>query len=353
MSKPIKNQFIFWLLILFSFSVIPFFQESNSASFTSLLIQNIKHLPAMLLAAYTFNYSLIPKLYKNKKYTLFSICTVTLFYLAAAFDRTINVHVYEPMFREPPFNQESLSTIITDYSFLMTSYLPPLLIATFAMTFDKVVRDKRKSERRNTELKRDKNLAELNALKSQLHPHFLFNTLNNLYALTLQKSDKAPETVATLSQMLDYILYQCKDKVVPLEKELKLIEDYIALERLRYGDEILIQTHFEIENSAIKIAPLLLLSIVENAFKHGASTSLDLPEIHISLQEKNQEIVFNVRNTMSAQPSTDYTGYYNGIGMNNLQKQLQLLYPDFSHKVTKENNWFSVHLRINTAKIHD
>lgn len=220
------------------------------------------------------------------------------------------------------------------------------------MTFDKVVRDKRKSEQRNTELERDKNLAELNALKSQLHPHFLFNTLNNLYALTLQKSDKAPETVATLSQMLDYILYQCKDRVVPLVDEIKLIEDYIAMERLRYGDEIKIETRFKVENTTTQIAPLLLLSIVENAFKHGASASLEKSEIHISLREKDKEIFYIVRNTKSLEKSIDKTGYSKGIGMKNLKMQLDLLYPDYTHEATEENNWFSVNLRINTARTH-
>ena len=242
MNKTISDQLIFWIVLLLSFSVIPYFQYGNTSSFRALALQNLKHLPAMIFAAYTFNFVLISKLYKKKNYFLFTVSSVLLFYLAAVLDRAINVHVYEPFFREPPFRQESLITIATDLPFLITSYLPPLLIATFTMTFNKMLRDKRKSEQRNIELERDKNLTELNALKSQLHPQFLFNTLNNLYALTLQKSDKAPETVATLSDMLDYILYQCNDRIVSIHKEQKLITDYIALERLRYGDAIGIET---------------------------------------------------------------------------------------------------------------
>lgn len=353
MGEKIRDHFIFWVLILLSFSIIPFFQNVNSASLGSLILQNLKRLPAMLLAAYTFNYWLTPRFYTKNLYVLFAFFALALFYLTSVLDRTINVHVYEPLFREPPFEQESLLKIATDLPFLITSYLPPLLIATFAMTFNKVVRDKRESEKRNTELERDKNLAELNALKSQLHPHFLFNTLNNLYALTLQKSDKAPETVATLSQMLDYILYQCTDRVMPLVDEIKLIENYITLERLRYGDEIKIETHLKVVNITTKIAPLLLLSIVENAFKHGASTNLEKPEVYISLNEKGQDIFFMVRNTKSPQKSTDKTGYSKGIGMKNLQMQLDLLYPDYSYEVTEENNWFSVNLRINTARTYD
>lgn len=353
MNKKLKDAIIFWAILLLSFSVIPFFQDGNTSSFGSLVLQNLKRLPAMMFAAYTFNSILVPKLYDKKNHFLFTISSVLLFYLSAVLDRTINVHVYEPLFREPPFQRESLIKIATDLPFLITSYLPPLLIATFSMTFDKVLRDKRQTQQRNTELERDKNLAELNALKSQLHPHFLFNTLNNLYALTLQKSDKAPEAVATLSDMLDYILYKCNDREVPLEKEIKLIEDYIALERLRYGDDINIESNFEVQNIETKLAPLLLLSVVENAFKHGASGRLDRPEIQISLKETNQEIFFMVRNTRSSHKLEDKTGYSKGIGMKNLKKQLDLLYPDYGYEAKEETNWFSVDLRINTAKIHD
>ena len=353
MEKKLKDHLIFWAVILLSFSVIPFFQEGNIASLGSLVLQNFKRLPAMLLAAYLFNDWMLPTLYQKKRYLLFALCSLTLFYLSAALDRTINVHIYEPLFREPPFVQESLLKILSEYPYLITSYLPPILIATFSMTFDNLLREKRKSERRNAELERDKNAAQLSALKSQLHPHFLFNTLNNLYALTLQKSDKAPETVATLSEMLDYILYQCNDRLVPLVNEVKLIQNYIALERLRYGDQISIQTNFELENSDSKIAPLLLLSIVENAFKHGVSASLHKAEIQIELRQNEEEIQFEVKNTYSPHKPEDNTGYSKGIGVKNLRLQLDLLYPEYSYETTQKDEWFCVALRINTSKVYD
>ncbi len=277
--------------------------------------------------------------------------------MASALDRVFTVYIYEPIFRKPPFEQESLGQIFSDWEFLLNGYLIPLLMATFAMTIDRMITQKNQHEKALLQLERDKNKAELGALKAQIHPHFLFNTLNNLYALTLQKSDKAPETVATLSSMLDYMLYQCNDKLVSLEKEVTLLENYMALERLRYGDDIEIaftKCHPEpVEgplNSKTQIGPLILLSIVENAFKHGASGSTGIPEIHIDLKLEGSQLYFTVKNTKNTEPQSDETSYTKGIGVSNVKKQLALLYPEYSYEVTDENGWYCVALQINTER---
>ena len=306
----------------------------------------------MLMAAYTFNELLIPRYYGMKKYVVFTVLMIALFYLTAALDRVINVYVYEPLFREGSFNQESLNQIFRNYPYLISGYLPPIFIATFAMNIEKVIRKKQQAESRNASLERDKNRAELNALKSQLHPHFLFNTLNNLYALTVQKSDKAPETVGKLSQILDYILYQCNNNLVPLEKEVELLENYLSLERLRYGDDITI-TFVKAYSEQTLIAPLLLLSIIENAFKHGASASLGQPEIHIDLRQEGEQLYFTVRNTKNETKQKGDTNYIKGIGVANVKQQLEIVYPDFDYEVTDTNGWYVVALRLNMTKSYD
>lgn len=352
MNRALRHHIIFWSLLLISITLIQFFKDGNSQPLLEILVQNTKRLPAMFIAAYTFNEVLLPKFYSTRKYILFGVTMLMLFYFASALDRFINVHVYEPMFREGNFEQESVLQILSDPHFLFMSYVPPLIIATMAMTFERVLQEKRQVERKNLQLERDKNLAELHALKSQLHPHFLFNTLNNIYALAVQKSDKTPETVARLSSMLDYILYQCHGKLVLLEKEVGLLENYIALERLRYGEEITI-TFTKAYSENLQIMPLILLSIVENAFKHGASGSLEMPEIHITLSQEAETIFFLVRNTKNRTKQLDETGYSKGIGVHNITQQLELLYWDFSYEVTDEGDWYQVLLRINTQQIND
>lgn len=358
-KKQILNHSIFWGILLFSFAFIQFFQDGNTQPLYAIFIQNLKHLPGYFLTAYVFNYVLLQYYYKTRKYILFALFSVTLFYIASALDRVFTVYVYEALFREPPFEKESLLQIFSDWEFLIGGYLLPLVMATFAMTIDRIITQKNRNEKALLQLERDKNKAELGALKAQIHPHFLFNTLNNLYALTLQKSDKAPETVATLSSMLDYMLYQCNDRLVSLEKEVTLLENYIALERLRYGDDIEIvflptgQVGAKAITKDILIGPLILLSIVENAFKHGASGSIDIPKIHIDLKQEGTQLYFKVKNTKNEIQQSDETSYTKGIGVSNVKKQLSLLYDDYSYEVEDENGWYCVALRINTSIEND
>ena len=147
--------------------------------------------------------------------------------------------------------------------------IPGILILAF---------DHHRSKIHLAELGRQKNEAELKALKNQLNPHFLFNTLNNLYSLTIQKSERAPEVIEYLSEMLDYMLYRTNDKFTYLDKELVVLKNYIALEKIRYGDRIQINWLNKVTES-VKIAPLILLTILENAFKHGVKNSAEKAEI--------------------------------------------------------------------------
>lgn len=347
-KKQLQGEVAFWSILLFSYALIQFFKDGNSQPFYSVLLENIKRIPAMVITAYIFNDVLLPFFYKTKKYIIFIVLTLILFYITSALDRIINIYVYEAIFRDPPFVKETIIEIFADVYFLFIGYFTPLLTATLMMTFSRMISYKNRIEKQNIELERDKKIIELNALKAQIHPHFLFNTLNNLYALTIQKSDKAPETVATLSAILDYMLYQCNDKLVSLDKEVELLDNYINLERLRYGDEV--EIIFEkTYTKPLQIAPLILLSILENAFKHGASNTIGIPKVHISLSQDNDILCFIVKNTKNIEKQKDDTSYTKGIGVINIKQQLELLYSDFSYQVTNENDWYCVTLIINTG----
>ena len=348
-SKTFRYRLRFWGILILGFTLIQFLKEGNAQSLYTIFFQNARRLPAMMLVAHTFNDVLLPQFYTKRRYLPFILLSIILFYVGGVLDRVINVYVYEPMFRERPFPQESLLEIFTDWPFLVSAYLPALLTATLIMSLNKLIAQKNSIQRRNVQLERDKNIAELNLLKAQLHPHFLFNTLNNLYALTIKKSDKAPEVVATLSEMLDYILYQCNDTWVSLDKEINLLDNYITLEKLRYGDEIDI-SFSKTQSKPVQIAPLLLLSIVENAFKHGASGSLDRLQIEIDLVQEGDTLNFSVKNTKNTHAQKDATQYTKGIGVSNIKQQMELLYSDYSYEVTDENGWYCVALRINTAQ---
>lgn len=202
------------------------------------------------------------------------------------------------------------------------------------------------------QLRIEKQEAELNYLKSQTNPHFLFNTLNNIYSLARDKSDLAPESILRLSKILRFMLYEAGGSYISIEQELKIICDYIALEKLRYDESLHINLNHDIEDMKQSLPPLLLIPLVENAFKHGVSETRDQPFIDIQLSIKKRILTFLVRNsteTFSQKPSIsagkeDVKG---NIGLSNLRRQLELLYTDFNLITEQGESVFTTTLKIN------
>ena len=188
--------------------------------------------------------------------------------------------------------------------------------------------------------------AELQLLKTQVHPHFLFNTLNNIYSFILTASPKAPDMVKKLSGLLHYIIYECNQAQVQMEKEIKMIRDYISLETIRYGEQFDITVDMRGDCSGKKIAPLLLLPFVENSFKHGTSKTLSKPWISLNIIFDHNKMYFMLNNS---KPQEYINPHRNGgIGLGNVQKRLQLLYPGRHElKMTLEPEHFTVLLEMN------
>lgn len=196
-------------------------------------------------------------------------------------------------------------------------------------------------------LRIEKQEAELNYLKSQTNPHFLFNTLNNIYALTRDKSDLAPESILRLSKILRFMLYETGGDYIAIEQEIKIISDYIALEKLRYDESLHVNFNYDIEDMKQAIPPLLLIPLVENAFKHGVSETRDNPFVDIHLSLKQQQLNFMVKN--STETSAGSNSIKENIGLSNLRRQLELLYKDFSLSVQPGESDFTAVLKINLA----
>ena len=187
----------------------------------------------------------------------------------------------------------------------------------------------------------EKIIAQLQLLKAQLHPHFLFNTLNNIYSFALHYSPKTPEMVLRLSSLLSYMLYDCKGEEVLLEKELDVMKNYIDLERERYGDKIDISINIIGDIEGKYICPLLMLPFLENAFKHGTSEQLGRPWLSVDLSVKDYLMKCKVVNSKNEL----VPHHENGVGINNVKKRLQLLYPDrYDLKLSDEGDFFVVSL---------
>ncbi|NER13695.1 histidine kinase [Leptobacterium flavescens] len=345
-GNRIVNHLIFWIVSFGGITLIQSFAAGNSDDLTCIFFQNLKHIIPLLITAYFINYYLIPVYFRSGRYLLFIVFGVIFTYFVCALDRIINVHIAEPLFREGEFVKESIYEIMTDWKLLISDYFPRLYLIAFAMTFVRLIKSKFEIEQRNAELEREKAAAELNFLKSQIHPHFLFNTLNNLYVLTLKKSDQAPDTVIKLSEMLDYMLYKCSDRYVSIENEVQLLDNYIALEKLRYGDSLQIEFLKEIDNNATEIAPLILLSIVENAFKHGASGTSEDAEIKIELKLRDRQLNFKVYNDKNPLEQADPANYKKGIGIRNIRKQLELIYKEYNFAIEETDKSYTVNLFI-------
>lgn len=168
--------------------------------------------------------------------------------------------------------------------------------------------------------------AELSLLKAQIHPHFLFNTLNNLYGLTLEKSEDAPQVVLKIADLLDYLLYQCNAPKVALEQEIKYIHNFLSLEQLRYTDKVKMNFKVKGKVKSKLIAPMLILPFVENSFKHGLSEELGSASIDINLTVDGNYMKLRVENTKGLAKLKVLPGYTAGIGLQNVRKRLELLY---------------------------
>ncbi len=203
-------------------------------------------------------------------------------------------------------------------------------------------RDRISSLKTETELRL--NEARLQLLQGQLHPHFLFNMLNNLYGLWIEKSDSTPDVILKLSALLDYMLYRCDKEKVPLNEEIRFIRNYIELETIRHDTRLKLEIELPDQSENLLISPLLLFSFVENAFKHGANKTTGESWIRIRLAFDNGQLYFEVENNFEDSVNLIEN---NGIGLKNVKERLMLLYPE-KHRIDIENGngIFKVALRI-------
>ncbi len=217
---------------------------------------------------------------------------------------------------------EALDSLLTQQTAIFASHLA----VGGASTMLKIASDWTRNSREKQKLQAENLHSELKFLRTQINPHFLFNTLNSLYALTLKKSDRAPETVLKLSAMMRYMLYESNAKSVPLEKEVEYLYNYLDLERLRYGEgaDIVFDVDGEVEGQ--EIAPMILVTFVENAFKHGLGKVLSGGFVHIVLMVEHNEIRFHIENAKPSLAEADAGP--GGIGLANVERRLDLLYAD-------------------------
>lgn len=326
---------LFWLTIY----VLWTYMKSGSTFCITYLQVNLVNVAIYMSAYYILRHLQLPYLYDRGKIVLFALSIFIMSILFYTFWRSMGLLWMDELrgFGQRPF------MMMTGYLISTVQFYSPAM----ALLAWESHHDRKKEQERIRELEQEKLSTELKFLKAQINPHFLFNTLNNLYSYVLIQSPKAPDMVMQLSGILDYVLYKSQQKSVALRKEVETIEHFIALEKIRYGERL--QVTYKAEGDlSLPISPLILLSVVENAFKHGASGDIDRPKISILIQTENNEIKCKVWNTKSQHQAELNDAYKEGIGLSNIKRQLNLIYPNnYKIAINDEEETFDIMIVIN------
>ena len=298
-------------------------------------IELVSLLPPDILLVYLNIYILIPAFLFKRRFFFYFLSLLISIFLQSALEIWLHrlyalsgTEVFIPVkdFTVRNFSIQALNAIY-------------LLGMTMGLKFvkDRMLQKEllQEKEKQHTEM-------ELSLLKSQLQPHFFFNTLNNLYSLTIQKSDLAPEVVLKLADLMSYMLYESGTPTVALDKEMLHLENYIAIEKLRFGLRLTLLFDKEGPTEKIKIPPLLLFAFIENSFKHGFQRTIGAGTIRIVLKVQKDHLFFDISNPTGNEPENP-----NGIGLKNVIRRLDLLYGSrYTLDLVQEENIFSVHLKI-------
>ncbi len=329
LSHRVVYHSLFWLCYILVIVLYKGWEDGYMFVFINELIKSFFY----GIAVYFNIYYLIPNYLSQTRFATYSLLLVVLVIIITP---PSMLSLYFRFFNQPEFQAGVLDA------------QPAMFIMTFLIlgisTILKIITDWIRHQTVKRELERQTMRSELRFLKSQINPHFLFNTLNNLYALTLKKSDKAPEIVLKLSEMMRYMLYECNERRVPLRKEVNYIRNYLDLERLRQGKNARIE--FELEGSVQqqKIAPLMFIPFLENSFKHGLNQVAEgFVRIHIEIEE--QKLRLEIENSKPTLPKINHRS--GGIGLQNVQRRLDLLYPEqYELSIDNHPETYIVQLKI-------
>ncbi len=306
----------YWLVYAYTYSRY----DGNLPKY--LLTEGLQ-MPARMLATYV-GFWVLDRWSKHSWWALSGVALVVI--LGGMFNRFLKFwYVVPEYFPDATIHFWDLSRMAVD--------IFDCVLATAVAISARLYFRHQESLRREAQLQREKTETELLALKNQLQPHFLFNTINNLYALARIKSDKTAPVALQLANLLRFVLYETGKATIPIEQEVKILKDYIALEELRFDSERLtVETRFDLDNPAQPITPLLLLPLVENAFKHGVSEDRHEAWVRIAVHLKAKKLTVRIENPLQELAPKEN---HRGIGLANIRRQLELRYPGRSNLVAE------------------
>ena len=351
----LRRHILFWVSwwafqsILYSFSAfamqVSYFQRLPVSS-----VESILYLIPHAFLSYTLMYWVVPLFLLKGKYGKSVLAVSGLFLATAAISASIGMFLI-PSVRLVLLGPSKLNLHINEANFfmaLLAGLRGAITIGGLAAAI-KLMKHLYLKEQNNLLLQKQHTQAQLQLLKAQVHPHFLFNTMNNIYAHTQTAAPEAARMVSGLSDMLRYMLYEGALPLVPLQKELALLQNYILLEQARYDSGLDMNVSLPLQTDGLYIAPLLLLPFVENCFKHGTSRMLEQPWITFSITVEDTRMSMKLVNGKAPCPEKENGAH--GIGISNVRKRLQLLYPQKHQlKITDTEDVFIVDLKLKLLK---
>ena len=332
--KRILPHVLFWLFYVLFFGLC---YGKYGHDYRLHLIETTFMLPFVMLATYTTIYAILPFYLKERKLFLTLLMVGALLVVI-----TLSERIFLRWLNDLPLTSDALFGVTFLYLMLETNFMVGLgFTVKFVKKWFEQQQEKHEVEKKHLE-------SELSLLKGQLHPHFLFNTMNNLYALSLEKSSLTTEGIAKISDLLRSVLYECNDKEIALDKEIKLIRNYIDLEKMRYGKRLAVDFKVRGRPEETRIAPMLLFTFVENCFKHGCSNDPGKPCVKICIEVKRGDIHFHAENSIPAVVNKKHTKS-GGIGLVNVKKRLELMYRG-KYKLICGNNENCYHVSLSIKK---
>jgi two-component system, LytTR family, sensor kinase len=332
MNKPVtassKQQrigahFLFWTIYILFFGSI---YGKYGHNFQWYFIESLCMLPFVMAATYTTVYAILPFYLRTRKLVVTVLMVVSVLFLA-----TLGERLFLRFINGLPLTADTILGVNFLYLFLETNFMVAIAFAIkIVKKWFEQQEEKHQMEKQNLE-------KELGMLKAQLQPHFLFNSMNNLYSLSLGKSAKTSEGIAQMAELLQAVLYECNDSEIPLPKEIRLIENYIELERLRYGEMLDLKFKVTGDSSGWKIPPMLLFTFVENCFKHGKPHNGDNFFIELYLDVSANRMQFIAKNSINGNKRGINSGA-GGVGLENARKRLDIIYPDKFRLDTSSND---------------
>ena len=323
-------QIILWALVWFIMSL-------SQLNITQFLMGNLSAFGFQVLLILAASYFIVPKFLFKKKYVIFVLASIVVIALSAYLSAELSLNARPQrvgLLRadkpRPP------SAYLIHLLLISVSYILSVLAETFLFA-----QKKEEAIAKQTAALAE---SELKFLKMQINPHFLFNSLNNIYALSMSNSEKTPESIHSLSEMLRYVIYDCETPKVPIEKEVNYIENFIDLFKLRSSNPFNITFINELENTSTEVAPMLFIIFIENAFKHSGIEKRGETFVDIKLQSVADTIVFSVENSLPKEIIIKDKS--SGIGLQNAKKRLEISYPNKHELNIEKGPTFKIVLKL-------